>query len=263
MQTHDYRYEISLWPAAAPSQRLLNCRLAGLLAALLMSIPVWAETTVAGCGTAGSAPTAVVSGAVGRLAGLGGRLAGQLGARGLVRDAAEAVAGGVAETLTGAGDCESAAAPATAATPATQVAATAPVAQPRFKLPKVTGGQAKNKSGGRNCGALGAGCADGMTPLVNCMKEKSFWGETALALERKRDADRNYTAAQLAEIDADIAAMWVAHREGSSSVTPVDPARPNRHQDWFTGEEQGQLNTAIAQTVNSHRQYCNSRYAKF
>ncbi|HEX6996278.1 MAG TPA: hypothetical protein VF339_19265 [Gammaproteobacteria bacterium] len=114
----------------------------------------------------------------------------------------------------------------------------------------------------RNCGALGAGCADGMTPLVACMNEMSFWGEMAVAVERKRDSG-TWTAEQLADINADIAAMRAAHAAGANRVEPVDPARPNRHFDWLTPEEYSAAATATSQKLNAHREECNRKYAHF
>jgi len=114
----------------------------------------------------------------------------------------------------------------------------------------------------RNCGALGAGCADGMAPLVACMNEVSFWGEMAVAVERKRDTG-TWTAEQLADIDADIAAMRAAHAAGANRVEPVDPARPNRHFDWLTPEEYSAAATATSQKLNAHREECNRKHAHF
>ncbi|HEX6996754.1 MAG TPA: hypothetical protein VF322_01340 [Gammaproteobacteria bacterium] len=119
------------------------------------------------------------------------------------------------------------------------------------------GGQSR-----RNCGALGAGCMDGMQPLVACMNEISFWGEMAVAVERKRDTG-TWTAEELEQINADIAAMHAAHAAGANRVEPVDPARPNRHFDWLTPEEYSAAATATSQKLNAHRQECNRKYAHF
>lgn len=118
------------------------------------------------------------------------------------------------------------------------------------------------QQGRRNCGALGAGCADGMAPLVACMNEVSFWGEMAVAVERKRDAG-TWSAEEMADINADIAAMRAAHAAGARQVEPVDPSRPSRHFDWLTPEEYSAAATAASQKLNSHREECNRKYARF
>ena len=115
----------------------------------------------------------------------------------------------------------------------------------------------------RNCGALGAGCADGMQPLVTCMAEKSFWGEMANAVEQKRDGTAGLSPQQILEMDADIAAMRAAHAAGSGQVLAVDPSRPNRHTDWLAPEEYSQAATRASATLTAHRQYCNDRYVRF
>jgi hypothetical protein len=115
----------------------------------------------------------------------------------------------------------------------------------------------------RDCGALGAGCMDGMQPLVACMKEKSFWSEMADAVEQKRDASTDLSAQQRADMDADLVAMRAAHAAGAGRVEPVDPAKPNRHTDWLTPEEYSLAATQASATINAHRQVCNDKHAKF
>ena len=147
--------------------------------------------------------------------------------------------------------------------------ASAPAAEPQA-APARRGGlfsglrqpQGGASQGRRNCGALGAGCADGMAPLVACMNEVSFWGEMAVAVERKREAG-TWSAQQLAEIDADIAALHAAHAAGANRVAPADPARPNRHFDWLTPEEYSASATAASQKLNAHREECNRKHARF
>lgn len=122
--------------------------------------------------------------------------------------------------------------------------------------------QASSGQSRRNCGALGAGCADGMKPLVACMDEVSFWSEMAVHVERKRDTG-TWTPEQLAEINADLAAMRAAHEKGARAVEPVDPARPNRHFDWLTPEEYSAAARATSERLNAHREECNRKYAHF
>ncbi len=114
----------------------------------------------------------------------------------------------------------------------------------------------------RDCGALGAGCADGMAPLVACMREVSFWGEMAAAVERKRDMN-TWSPEQLAELNADIAAMHAAHAADANRVTPADASRPDRHLDWLTPEEYSAAATAASQKLNAHRDECNRKHARF
>lgn len=154
---------------------------------------------------------------------------------------------------------------ATAATAATAEAAGSPAepAQRRGLFSGLRSGQNGQGRNQRNCGALGAGCADGMTPLVACMNEVSFWGEMATAVERKRDAGAGLSAAQVAEMNADIAAMRAAHAAGAGRVEAADPSRPNRHIDWLTPEEYSVAATAASQKLNSHREDCNRRHARF
>src|SRR5690606_41762612 len=57
----------------------------------------------------------------------------------------------------------------------------------------------------RNCGAFGAGCADGLKPLVACMGEVSVWGEMAVAVERKPDTG-TWTAEEIEPVNHALAA---------------------------------------------------------
>jgi len=116
---------------------------------------------------------------------------------------------------------------------------------------------------GRNCGVLGTTCANGLDALVACVNEVSFWGEMAVAVERKRDSTPNLTAQQRKEIEEDLAAMRKAHQTQASRVEPVDPARPNRHLDWLTPEEYSAAATAAAQKLNAHKQECDRKHVRF
>lgn len=159
--------------------------------------------------------------------------------------------------------------PAAAAAPAA-TAAPEPAAAPAAGTQRRGGGflqglrqpQGQQAGGRRNCGALGAGCADGLKPLVACVNEVTFWGEMANAVEQKRNGG-TYSASELADIDADLAAMRAAHAAQASRVQPVDPAKPNRHLDWLTPEEYSVAATAASQKLNAHRQECNRKYSGF
>jgi uncharacterized protein YdbL (DUF1318 family) len=200
------------------------------------------------CDPASAAKTAETARALGRVAAAGGKLKGFLGGRKNAQTTADVVASI---------DCAPAAAQVDgrAEESLAQVVPAVPAAKPAT-TPRRSTGQ-------RNCGALGAGCADGMQPLVTCMAEKSFWGEMASAVEQKRDGTSGLSAQQVSEMDADIAAMRAAHAAGSGQVQPVDPSRPNRHTDWLTPEEYSQAATRASATLTAHRQSCNDRHVRF
>lgn len=153
------------------------------------------------------------------------------------------------------------AASAAAANPCKPAAtqAPAPVAAPARPRYSVTG------QGGRNCGALGTTCADGMKPLVACMDEKNGWLWKVLAdsVEEKRDRSPGLTAQQRIDIDADIAALRAAHAAGARRVEPVDPARPQRYDSWLTPEEYSVAAGGAMQAINDHTQACNAKHSKF
>jgi len=244
--------------------RTLSGGLAGLLAAALLAaspalradepVPVAPAQAVQNCNAAAPAQAAAKTRGVGRLAAAGGRFVGRLGGGELVQSAADVAAAtgaaaAVAELAGEVTDC----------TPAEQAGASA-AAPPAQAQPQATSSRPARQ---RNCGALGAGCADGMQPLVTCMAEKSFWGEMADAVERKRGGASGLSGEQQQEMDADIAAMRAAHAAQAGRVQPVDPAKPNRHTDWLTPEEYSQAATQTSATLNAHRQVCNDRYAGF
>jgi hypothetical protein len=122
---------------------------------------------------------------------------------------------------------------------------TVPTPAPTVSRPRLG---TTNASGGRNCGALGAGCADGMKPMVACYDEKKGWLWKVLAdsIEQKRDSTAGLAPDQLNDINADVAALRRAHADGAPRVEVVDPARPDRYNTWLTGpgvlrgSEQGQ-----------------------
>jgi hypothetical protein len=155
--------------------------------------------------------------------------------------------------------CKPSGAAAAANTP--PATAPAPVAAPGRPRYSVT----RPASGGRNCGALGTGCADGMNPLVACMDEKNgyLWKVLADAVEAKRDRTPGLTAQQRIDIDADIAALRAAHAAGARRVEPVDPARPERYNSWLTPEEYSTAATYASQSINDHTQACNARHSRF
>lgn len=158
----------------------------------------------------------------------------------------------------------------TASRAATNAAARAPAAEPEperrtgpFSRLRQAATTPSTNQRGRNCGALGTTCANGLDALVACVNEISFWSEMAVAVERKRDSSPNLTAQQRKEIEEDLAAMRKAHETQSSRVEPVDPARPNRHLDWLTPEEYSVAATAAAQKINAHKQECDRKHVRF
>lgn len=148
----------------------------------------------------------------------------------------------------------------------TPAAAPAPAAKPAggLKMPTFKTSTAK-ADGGRNCGALGAGCADGMNPLVACMDEKGgwLWKRLGDAVEAKRDASPGLSTQQQFEINQDIDALRAAHAAGAARVQPVDPARPDRYNTWLTPQEYSVAATQASQEINTHTQDCNAKHAKF
>lgn len=180
-----------------------------------------------------------------RLGAASGRLLGKIG----VKTPAAAPAASAAT----ANPCKAAAAPQ----------APAPVAapaRPRYSVTRPSAGQ-----GGRNCGALGTGCADGMSPLVACMDEKKGWLWKVLgdAVEEKRDRTGGLTAQQRLDIDADIAALRAAHVAGTRRVEPVDPANPDRYNSWLTPEEYSVAATGAMQSIDEHTKACHAKHSRF
>jgi hypothetical protein len=148
---------------------------------------------------------------------------------------------------------------------ATTPQGSAPVAAPAAVPARPRYSTTRPASGGRNCGALGAGCADGMKPLVACMDEKNgwLWKVLADAVEEKRDRSPGLTAQQRVDIDADIAALRAAHVAGARRVEPVDPARPERYNSWLTPEEYSTAATGAMQSIDEHTKACNAKHARF
>lgn len=193
----------------------------------------------------------------------GRKLLGRLGIGGPARSAAAPCGEGATASA-------AAARPAPASTPATDTAPIAP--EPAAEAPRrgLLGGlrqarqpASRGASGQRNCGALGAGCANGLQPVVDCIAQKTFWSEMADAVEHKRNAATGLSAQDLADMDADIAAMRAAHAVNAGRVEPVDPAKPNRHTDWLTPEEYSVAASAASQAINAHRQMCNQKHTGF
>jgi hypothetical protein len=152
-----------------------------------------------------------------------------------------------------------------AGTPQGSAPAAAPVAGPVAAPARPRYSTNRPASGGRNCGALGTGCADGMKPLVACMDEKNGWLWKVLAdtVEAKRDRSPGLTAQQRIDIDADIAALRAAHVAGARRVEPVDPARPERYNSWLTPEEYSVAATGAMQSIDEHTKACNDKHSRF
>jgi hypothetical protein len=123
----------------------------------------------------------------------------------------------------------------------------------------------RNSDGSRNCGALGAGCADGMKPMVACYDEKKgyLWKVLADTIEEKRDRTPGLTAGQLTDINADIAALRRAHAAGAPRVEAVDPARPDRYNSWLTGSEFSAAANTANTAIREHEEVCTQKYSRF
>ncbi len=137
--------------------------------------------------------------------------------------------------------------------------APAPKAQP-FKL-----GGSGTGSGGRNCGALGAGCADGMNDLVSCMNRHTayHYGELlAPALQQKLDAGI-FTAGSRTDLEFDLKAVKAAGAPPYAKVAAADPAKPHRYLSWLTPQEQADIMNESNRRSNENREECNAKYARF
>lgn len=230
---------------------------------LLVATPISAQTTVEDVSaTSGTLPGAaenpdcvaeavtnqVVAEGARRVGAATGKLLGKIGIRGPA----------IAPAAPTANPCQ-AQAPSAPSTPAV----TPSVATPA--MPRISTTRTAPRQGGRNCGALGTGCADGMKPLVACMEEKDgyLWKVLADAVEAKRDSTPGLSSQQLVDINADIAALRAAHAAGAARVEPVDPARPSRYNDWLTPQEYSAAAGYASQSINEHREACNAKYAHF
>jgi F0F1-type ATP synthase membrane subunit c/vacuolar-type H+-ATPase subunit K len=185
-----------------------------------------------------------------RIGAASGKLLGKIGVK--------APAAAPARSAAVANPCNPTTAPAAGRAPQAPAPVVAP-SRPRFSATRPASGQ-----GGRNCGALGTGCADGMKPLVACIEEKDgyLWKVLADAVEEKRDRTP-LSPQQRNEIDADIAALRAAHAAGAARVAPVDPARPDRYNSWLAPEEYSVAATHASQSINAHTEACNAKYARF
>jgi hypothetical protein len=139
---------------------------------------------------------------------------------------------------------------------------TVPTPAPTVSRPRLG---TTNASGGRNCGALGAGCADGMKPMVACYDEKKGWLWKVLAdsIEQKRDSTAGLAPDQLNDINADVAALRRAHADGAPRVEVVDPARPDRYNTWLTGPEFSAAANKANTEIREHEEACMKKYSKF
>jgi hypothetical protein len=144
------------------------------------------------------------------------------------------------------------------------VPAAPPVAAPAPTVTRPRLGST-NASGGRNCGALGAGCADGMKPMVACYDEKKGWLWKVLAdsIEQKRDGTPGLAPDQLNDINADVAALRRAHVDGAPRVEVVDPARPDRYNTWLTGPEYSAAANKAITEIREHEEGCMKKYSRF
>lgn len=135
----------------------------------------------------------------------------------------------------------------------------APKSQP-FKL-----GGSSSSSGGRNCGALGTGCADGTKNLVACMDRHTayHYGELlAPALQKKLDAGI-FTAGSRADLEFDIKAVKAAGAPPYAKVAAADPAKPHRYLSWLTPQEQADIMNESNRRSNENREECNAKYSRF
>lgn len=133
-----------------------------------------------------------------------------------------------------------------------------PVEQPKLKL-------GTSASGGRNCGALGAGCADGMNDLVSCMNRGNarHYGELlAPALQKKLDAGI-LAAGTREDLEFDIAAVKAAAAPPYGKVRAADPSKPHRYLSWLTPQEQADIMNDTNRYNTELQKECNEKYARF
>ena len=136
-----------------------------------------------------------------------------------------------------------------------------PPAQP-MQVPKLKVG---TSSGGRNCGALGTTCADGMNNLVACMNQADarHYGELlAPALQRKLDAGI-FTAGTREDLEFDIAAVKAAGAPPYGKVKAADPSKPHRYLSWLTPQEQADIMNDSNRYSTALQKECNEKYARF
>lgn len=132
-----------------------------------------------------------------------------------------------------------------------------PAEQPKLKL--------GTSSGGRNCGALGAGCADGMNDLVSCMNRGNarHYGELlAPALQKKLDAGV-LAAGTREDLEFDIAAVKAAAAPPYGKVQAADPSKPHRYLSWLTPQEQADIMNDSNRYNTELQKECNEKYARF
>lgn len=143
-------------------------------------------------------------------------------------------------------------------------AAEAPPRQPAAPPAKPRLGTSGASSGGRNCGALGAGCANGMDALMACMDQRKghHFGELlAPALKGKLDAGV-FTAGSREDLEYDLQAVKAAAAPPYELV-PSDAARPHRYLDWLSPQEQADIMNESNRYAAALQKECNDRHARF
>lgn len=138
----------------------------------------------------------------------------------------------------------------------------APPPPAKFEMPKLNTGS--QNGGSRNCGALGAGCADGMKPLVACLDQHNtvHYGELlAPALQRKLDQGV-YRAGSRADLEYDLNAVKAAAAPPYKLV-PAEGSAPYRYLDWLTPEERAEIMNESVRRESALRQECQAKYSRF
>jgi hypothetical protein len=120
-------------------------------------------------------------------------------------------------------------------------------------------------SSGKDCGALGAGCANGMEPLMQCMAkaEGYFWKLTADQLEKNMQQATALTPEQRQAWEADIASAREAHVNNARRITPADPQDPDRYLKRLTDDQQVAIGTEASAFIQATRNDCNAKYSRF
>lgn len=140
-----------------------------------------------------------------------------------------------------------------------------PAAEPPPKPAASKPKPATSASGGRNCGALGTGCADGMNDLLSCMNRGNarHYGELlAPALQKKLDAGI-LAAGSREDLTFDIAAVKAAAAPPYGKVQAADPSKPHRYLSWLTPQEQADIMNDTNRYNTELQKECNEKYARF
>jgi len=115
----------------------------------------------------------------------------------------------------------------------------------------------------RNCGALGAGCADGTRDLASCVAQGEGYQHELIAayLQPKLQAG-NLSDAKRTMLEEDLRAVTAATVPPFRFVPP-DPKNRNRHWQWMSSAEQHDVNMKTRDVTERLREECHARFSGF